>query len=153
MYCYFVFTVPCKCNCENKSLNNDGHQFYQYQQNEQSPLILTELTEHGNKTTKDCFQLLYNYTIFSNIITAPQIRKMIYVLQCQSFKCSHVIDSDYDSPVKSLKITHDYPTFPEHSFDVFIHVFPLFFIFINFVNSHAFGFPKLDSPDKIMIDG
>jgi hypothetical protein len=29
-----------------ESLNNDGHQFHQYQQNEQSPLILTELTEH-----------------------------------------------------------------------------------------------------------
>jgi hypothetical protein len=26
--------------------NNDGHQFHQYQQNEQSPLILTELTEY-----------------------------------------------------------------------------------------------------------
>ena len=31
-----------------ESLNSDGHQFhkYIYQQNEQSPLILTELTEH-----------------------------------------------------------------------------------------------------------
>ena len=29
-----------------ESLNSDGHQFHQYQQNEQSPLILTELTEH-----------------------------------------------------------------------------------------------------------
>jgi len=29
-----------------ESLYSDGHQFYQYQQKEQSPLILTELTEH-----------------------------------------------------------------------------------------------------------
>jgi hypothetical protein len=29
-----------------ESLNTDGHQFHQYQQNKQSPLILTELTEH-----------------------------------------------------------------------------------------------------------
>jgi hypothetical protein len=28
-----------------KSCNSDDHQFYQYQQNEQSALILTELTE------------------------------------------------------------------------------------------------------------
>jgi len=31
-----------------KSLNSDGHQVNQYQQNEQSPLILTETTEHKN---------------------------------------------------------------------------------------------------------
>jgi hypothetical protein len=29
-----------------ESLNSDGNQFHQYQQNEQSPLILTEPTEH-----------------------------------------------------------------------------------------------------------
>jgi hypothetical protein len=27
-------------------LNSDGHKFHKYQQNVQSPLILTELTEH-----------------------------------------------------------------------------------------------------------
>ena len=31
--------------------NSDGHQFHQYQQNEQSPLIPTELAEH--KKTHD----------------------------------------------------------------------------------------------------
>ena len=31
---------------KRKFKNNDGHQFHQYQQNKQSPLILTELTEH-----------------------------------------------------------------------------------------------------------
>jgi hypothetical protein len=31
---------------EKESLNSDGQQFQQYQQNEQSPLILTELTEY-----------------------------------------------------------------------------------------------------------
>jgi len=35
------------------SLNDDCHQFHQYQQNEQSPLILTELTEHKKTTTYD----------------------------------------------------------------------------------------------------
>jgi hypothetical protein len=31
-----------------ESLKSDGHQFHQYQQNKQSPLNLTELTEHKN---------------------------------------------------------------------------------------------------------
>ena len=35
----------------NESLNRDGHQFHQYQQNEQSPLSLTEITEQKNNTT------------------------------------------------------------------------------------------------------
>jgi hypothetical protein len=30
---------------KKKSLNSDGHQFHQYQQKEQSPLISTELTK------------------------------------------------------------------------------------------------------------
>jgi hypothetical protein len=30
-----------------ESLNSDGHQFHQYQQNEQSTLILSEFTEHN----------------------------------------------------------------------------------------------------------
>ena len=34
----------------NESLNRDGHQLHQYQQNEQSPLILTEITEHKTNT-------------------------------------------------------------------------------------------------------
>ena len=29
----------------NESLNRDGHQFHQYQQNEQSPLILSHWTQ------------------------------------------------------------------------------------------------------------
>ena len=37
----------CELNVLMKiSLNNDDHQIHQYQQNKQSPLILTELTEH-----------------------------------------------------------------------------------------------------------
>jgi hypothetical protein len=31
---------------EKESLSSVGQQFYQYRQNEQSPLIITELTEH-----------------------------------------------------------------------------------------------------------
>ena len=34
-------------------LNSDGHKTHQYQQNEQSPLILTELTEHKKTKTYD----------------------------------------------------------------------------------------------------
>ena len=33
--------------------NSDGHQFYQYQQNEQSSLVLTEPTKHKKTTTYD----------------------------------------------------------------------------------------------------
>jgi hypothetical protein len=36
-----------------ESLNNDGHQFLQYQQNEQSTLILTELTKYKRNTAYD----------------------------------------------------------------------------------------------------
>ena len=36
-----------------RKFNSDGHQFHQYQQNEQSSLILTELTEHRTTTTCD----------------------------------------------------------------------------------------------------
>ena len=32
-----------------ESLNSDGQLFYQYQQNKQSPLILSELIEHKKK--------------------------------------------------------------------------------------------------------
>ena len=35
------------------TLYSDGHQFHQYQQNEQSPLILSELTEHIKTMTFD----------------------------------------------------------------------------------------------------
>ena len=38
---------------EKESLNSVGQQFYQYRQNEQSPLIITELTEHKKSTTYD----------------------------------------------------------------------------------------------------
>ena len=38
---------------EKESLNSDGHQFYQYQQNQQSSLILTDLTEHKKTMTYD----------------------------------------------------------------------------------------------------
>ena len=29
-----------------QSINSDGHQFHQHEQNKQSPLMLTQLTEH-----------------------------------------------------------------------------------------------------------
>ena len=32
-----------------ENLNSDDHQFHQYQQNKQLPLILTELTEHKKR--------------------------------------------------------------------------------------------------------
>jgi hypothetical protein len=36
-----------------ESLNSDGHQFYKYQQNEQSPVTVTELTNTKKNTTYD----------------------------------------------------------------------------------------------------
>ena len=45
---YFeVYTTEPLCY-DNKKINSDGHQLHQYQQNEQSPLICTELSEHNN---------------------------------------------------------------------------------------------------------
>ena len=45
-----------------ESLNNDGHQFHQYQQNEESRLILTE---HKRKTMiYDIVNVLYVLTPF-----------------------------------------------------------------------------------------
>ena len=43
-----IFTITLINMIMKESLNSDGHQFHQYQQNKQSPLIITELTE--NKT-------------------------------------------------------------------------------------------------------
>jgi hypothetical protein len=36
-----------------ENLNIDSHQFHQYQQNKQAPLILTKLTEHIKTMTCD----------------------------------------------------------------------------------------------------
>jgi len=41
---YMVFHVHI--SMVDRKFNNDGHQFHQYQQNEQSHFILTELTEY-----------------------------------------------------------------------------------------------------------
>ena len=38
---------------KKESLNSDGHQFRQYQQSEQPPLILTDLTEQIKTTAYD----------------------------------------------------------------------------------------------------
>jgi len=42
-----------------ESLNSDGQQFHQYQQNQQPPLILTELTEH--KKDHDIYVSAFQY--------------------------------------------------------------------------------------------
>jgi len=49
IYQQFVFTMWLW----KESLNSDSHQFHQYQLNEQSPLILNELTEHKKIMTYD----------------------------------------------------------------------------------------------------
>ena len=41
---------------EKESLNSGGQQFQQYRQNEQSPLILTELTEHKKDDDLQCWK-------------------------------------------------------------------------------------------------
>jgi hypothetical protein len=38
-------TITLSVELRKESLNSNGHQFHQYQQNKQLPLILTELTE------------------------------------------------------------------------------------------------------------
>jgi hypothetical protein len=43
---WFVFRLRGCTILWKKSLNSDGHQFRQYQENEQSHLIVTKLTEH-----------------------------------------------------------------------------------------------------------
>jgi hypothetical protein len=45
-----IITIVCK-----ESLYSDGHQFYQYHQNKQSPLILTELIEHKKDHIICCY--------------------------------------------------------------------------------------------------
>jgi hypothetical protein len=53
-FCVSVDLVSCYTtlvHCYEKK-SSDGHQLQQYQQNEQSPLILSELTEHINDPDK-----------------------------------------------------------------------------------------------------
>jgi hypothetical protein len=45
--------VTCMLVWKESCLNRDGHQFYQYQPSEHSPLILSKLTEHKNTTAYD----------------------------------------------------------------------------------------------------
>ena len=49
MEVFAVFSLSLR----KDSLNNDDHEFHQYQQSEQSHLILTELTEHKKTMTYD----------------------------------------------------------------------------------------------------
>jgi hypothetical protein len=61
---YFIQSITKCKNAQSKEkvewwrhinylINSGGHQFHQFQQNEQSSLILTELTEHKNPMTYD----------------------------------------------------------------------------------------------------
>jgi hypothetical protein len=43
-----MVATTCIMQLWKESLSSDGHQFHQYQQNEQSPLILAELTWISN---------------------------------------------------------------------------------------------------------
>ena len=61
-YPLHISTEADKCCCfippsfqyfMKRKFNSDGYQFHQYQQNKQSPLILSELTEHNKTTTYD----------------------------------------------------------------------------------------------------
>jgi len=45
-------------------LNSDDHHFHQYQQNKQSPFILTELTEHKKKQHINVY--IYDLFLFSD---------------------------------------------------------------------------------------
>jgi hypothetical protein len=48
-----------------ESFNIDGHQFHQDQQNEQSPLILTELTEHDDDISNK-IQCVHIWNVYNN---------------------------------------------------------------------------------------
>ena len=51
-----------------ESLNSDGHQFQHFQQKEQSPLILTELTEHKKKNQHVTLEMSTTFVIFIDIV-------------------------------------------------------------------------------------
>ena len=55
----------------SESLNSNGHQFHQ--QNEQSPLILTELTEHKIRRRPPCMSTIYNYTYLTEVFLISSV--------------------------------------------------------------------------------
>ena len=55
---FYLIVFDCgildiSCQLRKESLSSAGHQFHQYQQNEQSPLILNKLTENKKTMTYD----------------------------------------------------------------------------------------------------
>ena len=50
---FFFLNKTFQIFLRKESVNGDGHQFHQYQQSKQSPLILTELAKHKRMTTCD----------------------------------------------------------------------------------------------------
>ena len=83
-------TTICKqTKLWKESLNSYGHQFHQYQQNEQSALILTELTEH-NKKDQDIW--CYSVKTTFNLVKCF-IRKFIRVKQCFNYNISLYVNN------------------------------------------------------------
>jgi hypothetical protein len=75
-YPLHISTEADKCCCfippsfkyfMKRKFNSDGYQFHQYQQNKQSPLTLTELTEHNKTTTYDVGNPGKLHTLFRNL--------------------------------------------------------------------------------------
>jgi hypothetical protein len=88
------------------SLNWDGQQFHQYQQNEQSPLILTELTEHKKITSYD----IRNPEMWQGYAVQWGPKYMIVVPPKYTFKwrATQNIRSLSDSKGRFLLCTHMY---------------------------------------------
>jgi hypothetical protein len=66
-----------------KSLNSDGYQFLQYQQNEQLPLILIEFTEHKQQPRPPSFlfaMLICSSTPFHKRLKLRQAMTMFCVI-------------------------------------------------------------------------
>jgi len=65
-----------------KGLNDYGHQFHEYQQNEHSPLILTELTEHKERS--------WHMTSIIQILAWDRHKNVAVLNRLMGYQCSHL---------------------------------------------------------------
>ena len=65
-----------------ESLNSDGHQYQQYQQNEQFFLILTELTQHTKNPQHMTLEIQVS-------ISKPDILDLWWILVCKLKQYEH----------------------------------------------------------------
>ena len=65
-----------------KGLNGGSHQFHEYQQNEHSPLILTELTKHKERS--------WHMTSIIQILTWGRHKHVAVLNRLMGYQCSHL---------------------------------------------------------------